>query len=262
MRLQLLIVLFLFFFQNCIAQDIYDKKSSLAYSKYLIANNNLESAAKEYSRISFLDWETDTILYQMSLLYWLNNDNKNHQYFNQRILEKFPNSDYVKLLNFNQNPKIDLSTISKDTLDQVLALKSLVFNSKWSEAEDFLIGNTTLPKSEKIKGIKIIESGLKVKTRSPILGSVLSTAVPGLGKVYAKEYKDAAFAFMFVASSVFSLYRVVNKNGWDSPWSYLVASLSTGFYLGNIFGSYHSVKKYNIKQHKNTRNEKFRYLLD
>lgn len=247
----------------CKAQDIFDKKSSLEYCNFLIREDKYENVGLEYERIKFLHWQTDTLLYNLSLLHWHHKNNFQKLQFENQLLIDYPNSMFSKWLNFNKNKIKPLEDIQKlDTLTQYMYLKSLIFNSNWEVAENLIIGNTVLTSLQKSKAIKVIQNGLKIKQKSPVLGAVLSVFVPGSGKIYANEFKDGAFSLLFVASSAFGLWRIVENNGWNSPWAYLFGGVSAGFYIGNIYGSFHSVKKYNSLQNKNLNHEKYLYLLD
>lgn len=257
------IFFFIFYIQNIYSQDIFDKYPSHLYFNYLISNNKYELAMQEFERIKFLNWQNDTIFYKVSLLNW-HNDNKDFQKrYENLILNNYPNSKFAIWINEVRNNNIKFEIIkSKDSLYQIMFLKALIFNSNWEIAEDFLVGNKVLSQTNKANAIKIIETGLKTKKRSPALGSILSAIVPGTGKLYANEIKDGAFSFLFVASSAIGLWRVVENNGWDSPWTYLLGSVSAGFYVGNIYGSFHSVKRFNKLQSKELNHAKYLYLLD
>ncbi len=81
--------------------------------------------------------------------------------------------------------------------------------------------------------------------KSPLLAGVLSTVVPGLGKVYTENYSDGLFAalltglFGYIAYTDFKADH--NVRGW------IFTGVAAFFYTGNIYGSAASAQIYNAK---------------
>lgn len=93
--------------------------------------------------------------------------------------------------------------------------------------------------------LQLIKEGKSTKKKSPVLAGVISAIVPGLGRVYAKDYSDGIISFIFVASTAYQAFRRFNKNGVKSPTAWVYSGVSLGFYIGNIYGSVQSTKYYN-----------------
>lgn len=92
---------------------------------------------------------------------------------------------------------------------------------------------------------KIYSERYESKRKSPILAAAASALVPGLGKVYAGRLDEGVAAFMTVG-----LLGAFTANCWAkdglSDWKTIAfGSLTSLFYLGNIYGSYFSVGIYN-----------------
>lgn len=81
----------------------------------------------------------------------------------------------------------------------------------------------------------------KTKRRSPFVAGLLSTAVPGLGKIYAGKTGQGLTNFFVSGILGLSAYEQYRKVGLESPQFYIFASLFTAFYIGNIYGSVYSV---------------------
>lgn len=97
--------------------------------------------------------------------------------------------------------------------------------------------------AEEQQTLKAIVSKLQhQKKKSPFMAALLSTAVPGLGKVYAGR-KGQAFASFFSTLGI-ALISAENlyRGGIKSPQFIVSASVFSIFYLGNIVGSAYSVK--------------------
>lgn len=81
--------------------------------------------------------------------------------------------------------------------------------------------------------------------KSPLLAGILSTIVPGLGKVYTENYSDGVFAalltglFGYIAYTDFKADH--NVRGW------IFTGVAAFFYTGNIYGSAASAQIYNAK---------------
>jgi hypothetical protein len=74
------------------------------------------------------------------------------------------------------------------------------------------------------------------------LSGLLSTIVPGSGKLYAGKPTEALGAFIPIASFGLLAAESYNKAGIKSVGFISFASLFTIFYLGNIWGSMSTVK--------------------
>lgn len=95
------------------------------------------------------------------------------------------------------------------------------------------------------------------KNKSPAVAALLSTAVPGLGKIYAGKTGEGVIGFLQVVLLGFITAESYNKAGIKSGRFITTASLLSLFYVGNIWGSYFSVS---IKK-KEKRNEIYNAVL-
>lgn len=82
------------------------------------------------------------------------------------------------------------------------------------------------------------------RPKKPWVAGLLSTAVPGLGKVYAKRYGDAASTFFINLSLGLIALENYRKDGLSDPKTLVFGSIFSLFYIGNIWGSVYSVKMY------------------
>ena len=74
--------------------------------------------------------------------------------------------------------------------------------------------------------------------RSPVLGGLLSTLLPGSGQVYAGAYKDGLLAFLVNGALIAASYEALDKEVYGAGG--LVAFVSLTFYAGNIYGAVNS----------------------
>jgi hypothetical protein len=87
-----------------------------------------------------------------------------------------------------------------------------------------------------------------VHRKSPAASVALSALVPGLGKIYSRDWKDGLLSLLFVATNAWQSYRGFSRNGIKSATGWVFGSLAFGFYSANLFGSWKSANSYNSKQ--------------
>jgi hypothetical protein len=90
------------------------------------------------------------------------------------------------------------------------------------------------------------------KHKSPLLAGAMSTVIPGSGKVYTDRSLDGLFSFLLILFSGWRSYEGYDAKGFESINFWLFGSITSYFYLGNIYGSAVSAKLYNDKLTKNT----------
>jgi hypothetical protein len=77
--------------------------------------------------------------------------------------------------------------------------------------------------------------------KKPFAAALLSTVLPGSGKLYAGKTKTFFLTFLLSAAYAAQTYESSQKLGLKHPLSIVNASAFAVFYLSNIYGSYHSV---------------------
>ncbi|MDO5760802.1 MAG: hypothetical protein Q4Q06_07235 [Bacteroidota bacterium] len=107
--------------------------------------------------------------------------------------------------------------------------------------QNFSYSSYTLAEREKILD-SICLSLENKKAKSPFLSATLSAIVPGLGKIYAGSLGEGISSFITVGSFAGICAENWVKHGLSNWKTILFGSLATVFYIGNIYGSYISVK--------------------
>ncbi len=83
----------------------------------------------------------------------------------------------------------------------------------------------------------------KIKYKNPYLASAISVFFPGAGRIYAGNAKDGIFNFLMctvIGGAAIYYYET------DAPLlAYVTGGAFIGFYLGDIYGSFVNVLKYN-----------------
>lgn len=199
----------------------------LDFANYLYETEDYQSAAIEYERVLFLGTpDTERIILQLGRTYF-----QLSQYVTaNKYLARISSDSSLTLRGF--------SYLYKNNLDSA---KYAFSNIKDKDLQTHL--NTGYSEL------------LKLNYKSPLLAGVLSSVLPGSGRLYAGRGKDAIFSFIFTVGS-FALscyyYNTVGArlSGEPVPWplqSVIFGSAGILFYFGDIYGSVESARIYNRK---------------
>ncbi|MFH1041549.1 MAG: hypothetical protein V1773_10170 [bacterium] len=83
------------------------------------------------------------------------------------------------------------------------------------------------------------------KYKSPLTAGLLSSIIPGLGKIYTKNYSDGVTAFL--VSGVLGYLAYDNFRAKHNTRAWIFAGLGGLFYAGNIYGAAASANIYNAQ---------------
>ena len=123
-------------------------------------------------------------------------------------------------------------------------LSLLMLDEDWNSANAFYKKTSSSDPYFNELGVLLLERE-KLQKKSPYLAAGMSTIIPGSGKIYTKNWQDGLVALLFVASNAWQAYRGFSKDGIKSTYGWVFGSIGAGFWLGNIYGSYKSAKKFN-----------------
>lgn len=206
-----------------------------------LSKNNLKKEHLAYINELSDKTSADTLSY-LKAKYYL-------QYFNDSLF--FLNYSASKNIFINDTlafNKANLFFLKPDVADQ-----SKWFSSFENEKISFLSTNIRYVYSSSVSPMKVDANTLPISiqrdflkykknyTKKPITGAVLSTIVPGLGKLYVG--KKGSFATTFLSHVVYGVqsYESIRKLGIKNPFSIFSLSFFSIFYIANIYGSYHDV---------------------
>jgi len=87
-------------------------------------------------------------------------------------------------------------------------------------------------------------------SKSPVLAGVLSSVVPGLGKMYAGRFEDGLLALLAVGVTAWQGVDGFSRDGSKSVKGWIFGSMSAVMYGGNILGSVVEVEiQHSIAEH-------------
>lgn len=240
------------------AQDFYDEQHSARFADYLFQSQQFDLAAQEYERLLYSNPSLELYKLQLFRSYRKSGNlslalNRFEGVFYDSItfVSEPLAQEYIHLLML-QNNLSEASVynsanknISESQKNYNLFQVSLL-SKNWKKADSIasLINNLEPQYQD------ILVSARQMKHRSPGLAMTFSMVLPGSGKAYSGYWKDGIISFLFIAASGWQTYRGFNKNGVSSTSGWIWGSIGTGFYLGNIYGSFKSAKRFNSRQNE------------
>ncbi|MFY0674211.1 MAG: hypothetical protein JXQ87_12460 [Bacteroidia bacterium] len=238
--------------------DLYSIKSSSKFANYLFGSGNFEQAAVEYERLILLDSASSDSFKHLALVSYrkaelletaLNRIDSWHPKAASESEFRAPfASEYALCLTGlgYYNDAIDfLNKNSNIDSDHKFLLESINYSylGEWTKAKEKLefIKQESITKDVLSKGI---DKGLGLKLKKPGLAATLSI-VPGLGRVYTGNYIDAGLSVLVIGTFTWQAYTGFDQNGITSVYGWLTGGIATGFYFGNIYGSYRAAQLIN-----------------
>ena len=91
------------------------------------------------------------------------------------------------------------------------------------------------------------------KNKSPLLAGLMSSVLPGSGKIYAGKTGEGIAAFIIVGAAGMTAYENYHKLGAKHAKTIIFSSIFSILYIGNIYGSVFTVK---------LANEEFNHEMD
>jgi hypothetical protein len=262
-----LLLISLLYYVKPHAQNIYSLENRLAYVKYLTKNKDyktllteIESIEKNFPDLSFIQFQ------KVNCLLSLNQYQKAFTAINQLKIDSQNLKEYTFLLfkcsllaDSVNHPKL-AQLANSPQADKELNCYYYFYTQGAALAMKYCnenIKNTELAQeiSEKLS------CSLTDKYKKPFLAASLSV-LPGLGQMYTHQKTDALTAFFSVALNGLVAYSAFEAKGNQAVLGWAAATLTTGFYLGNIVGAWQSAKRVNELNGKKTNDEIKKRIAD
>lgn len=235
--------------------DFNSPRNIKSFADHLFCEKDYLRAIDEYEK--YLSFEmNDTIKFKIASGYFFMHD---YEKATQKFLVFKPESDFY----FNARLEILKSQFLKnDSLafykmaDEIISSNSQfsVNALKLKNISVLLNENISLSKNEFLSpfadSTKIIASEfydwkLNPPYKSELLSGILSTIIPGAGKIYTKEYGDGITAFILTGLLGYLAYNNFENDHNFRAW--IFTGLGAFFYAGNIYGSVASAQIYNAR---------------
>jgi len=235
-------------------QNLFDLDNSLKFARFLNQKGNHRLAILEWERINMMQPGEDSLQLSLIQSYRMAGDFRNgisrfdhlfpaaEQFSCSENLGQemskllFLNHDFGRLRNYIARQQ-NLAQAYKQVAEISLALRSGE-NFK----ADSLYQNYQLQEPQLLM---LIERSENLNYKNKALAVAMSTIIPGSGKAYLGNWKDGLVSLLFIGGSAYASYRGFNQQGINSAYGWIFGTISTGFYLGNIFGTAKATSKYN-----------------
>ncbi|MYK16651.1 tetratricopeptide repeat protein [Candidatus Poribacteria bacterium] len=251
--------------------EYYAPENVRKFADFLYEQGDYLRAAGEYQRYLFslseeLE-ESEQIRYKIALCYRFAGENEQAIRNFEMLLRSRPQSQfasrayyqigatYFLMDQFEQSTQFLREALPHITdaqqhaeAEQLIGL-SYLMQKQWSEAGEVfktLQGSDVIAIREKASVYHgYAEAGTQLPSRSPFLAGVLSTIVPGAGRLYTGRIGDALNSLLTVGIAGWQAYDGFHRDGISSAKGWTLGTLGGIFYVGNIYGSVISARVYN-----------------
>jgi tetratricopeptide (TPR) repeat protein len=251
------ITLFIFLFTSLILSQQIDFNSSQnikLFADFLFCNKDYLRAIDEYERYLKM-CENDSIQFKIAYGFLQMGNYQN-------AIEKFSaiksNSNFYDAAGIE---KLKVFFLANDTssfiseADLLLQSNNPYNNNILRFKNSFLLFTKNLPAKDILlspftfEEKSIISDFYDWKKNPPYkseqIAGILSTIIPGSGKIYTKNYSDGITAF--ILTGLFGYLAYSNFEHEHNFRAWIFTGLAAGFYAGNIYGSIASAQIFNAR---------------
>ena len=109
--------------------------------------------------------------------------------------------------------------------------------------------------ADSLKFAELISRVASAPAKKPALAALMSTLVPGSGKLYTGQILDGVTTFIICVFSGWRAWEGFSEAGLKSFDGWLFGAVTAYFYLGNIYGSAVSARNFNERTQNDLRKE-------
>ncbi len=255
----LFFILALFQLNTSNAQDLRDLEHTLKFADYLFKTQQYILASEEYERAVYYDSTDNKALLKLLQSYrYSEKFDVENQRFNIFFGDSLPllradfAEEYVKNMILREKFEetyqyLDKNTTLANNNKETYQLGSILLQKKWDNAFNYALKHSVTSEKKNADLHVLAFNAKQLKYKKPFVAALFSTIIPGTGKMYTKNWKDGVISLLFVGVNAWQAYRGFDQYGEQSVYGWVFAGFATSFYIGNIFGSHKSAKKYNKK---------------
>ena len=235
--------------------DFQSPKNIKIFADFLFCDKDYWRAIEEYEK--YLNTNPDdSIQFKIAIGYSLMNDQFNslRKLSSINISSPFYEQSRIERLKsiFLQN----IDSVFYSSVDELISSKSPYSNNAFQlKNSSLLLTKKELPEKErflipfqndeKFTLNNFYELKKDLPYKSEALAGILSTIIPGAGKIYTNNYGDGITAFIITGLLSYLAYINFEHNHPTRAW--IFTALGAGFYAGNVYGSVASAQIFNAK---------------
>jgi TM2 domain-containing membrane protein YozV len=248
-KIYLLFLSFIFFQNLAFPQDlnIYSDGNRRLFADYLYCQKDYLRAVDEYQIITG-SAANDTLRFKIGLAYLKMGKYDSASVNFSRIGDDSKFIHDAKTEFYKSQFLLGVYETLYSSKDNYLPLKQLntfayLFDQKDLPTKSILL--SPFEGNDKSMVSDFYERKLYPAYKSELTAVILSTIIPGAGKIYTKEYSDGIIAFLVTGLMGYIAYTDFKANHKFREW--LFTGLTGFFYGGNIYGSAASAQIYNAQ---------------
>ena len=248
--------------------DYFAPSSVYEFAEYLYQEGDYLRAAGEFQRYLLLAGTSegnDSTLFKIGMCYRLGKHPQKAITYFQRIIDENPQNSYrdqashqiaysyFETGQYNQSMHyIDehyaQSSEYRGKLRNLLVVNHL-YLKEWGKAH-YISSSFQNSKHNPFDSSttvlnRLALEGTQLPYKSPVKAGVMSSLVPGSGKMYAHRFNDGLYSLITIGLTGWQAYEGFRKDGKRSTKGWIYGTLCGGFYLGNVYGSIVAVRIYN-----------------
>jgi len=259
-------------FADSTAVEYFSGQNILKFARMLYFEKDFLRSAGEYQRFLAINKSSaDSALYRIALCYERSDLREKSISFYEKIIKRYPSSPLVSLSYYqisanlhllknyeNSNSLIQniLPTLTQSQLiEDFIYLRgiNLIYQKKWKKAELYFKTELKNNYSEDFENkllfaINFTQGRFEISKKKPFLAGVLSTVVPGSGKIYCGQLGDGFYSLILNALTGYLSWAGFHENGINSIQGWTFGTIGGIFYIGNIYGSIIAAQLFNDKQ--------------
>lgn len=259
-------------FADSLKVDYFSARSIQKFASVLFQEKDYLRAAGEYQRfLALFATANDSVLYKIAICYEMADQRDRAISYYDKINQNYPLSPLIDFSQYQiatnlyllqryrqSNDHIDrslpmLQTASVRTGLQYLYGVNLMYQNNWGDADRYFANmaqSSGEPETRQqfLHGKGLAEGRFKIARRSPYIAGLLSTLLPGSGKVYTGQTGDGVYSLLMIALSGYLSWDGFADNGIRSVKGWLFGAFTGFFYSGNIYGSVISARQYNERR--------------
>jgi tetratricopeptide (TPR) repeat protein len=264
-----LLLIHQFLFAHGHQENYYKPENILRFAEHLFQEGDYLRAASEFLRYLYysdsIPTHRDSVYYKIGLCYRLGEDYQKSVNYFQKVIDDYPYSDYLDDSHFQIAYSHFLSgkyeeslSFAAESLSQIkreagrLKLQQLtglnyIYQKQWRLAVDHLSSLENRAKLNALSAslLHFAKQGEQLPRKSKFLAGLMSAIVPGTGKMYCHRTGDGLVSLLTIGLTGWQAYDGFHEKGIKSVKGWIFGTITTFFYLGNIYGSVVAVNVYN-----------------
>ena len=145
------------------------------------------------------------------------------------------------------SPLPDISSVEMSSRMKRLLGLNYLYMKRWQPAFSVYDSLISIAPNDSVSSRfrNYADMGISLPYKSPTVAGIMSTVIPGSGKLYARRLSDGIFSLLVIGLTSWQAYDGFSDDGVRSTKGWIYGTISGILYTGNIYGSIVAVKLHN-----------------